>query len=93
MEFVTDFAKGLGTLFYVVNPWETMFENVEDLPHPSWTEKVSFGAEAQGVRVEVRGSRKGETRSTLLLLKWSGQGVKRQWPWMTSSRGGSVGNV
>ena len=32
--------KGLGTLFYVVNPYETMFEKVSDLPTPDWTAKV-----------------------------------------------------
>ena len=32
--------KGLGTLFYVVNPYETMFKKVYDLPSPDWTAKV-----------------------------------------------------
>ena len=40
MEQLKSGLKGLGTLFYVVNPYETMFEKVSDLPHPDWTAKV-----------------------------------------------------
>ena len=32
--------KVLGSLFYVVNPYETMFEKVSDIPTPDWTAKV-----------------------------------------------------
>ena len=32
--------KELGSLFYVVNPYETMFEKVSDIPTPDWTAKV-----------------------------------------------------
>ncbi len=32
--------KGLGTLFYAVNPYETMYKTVADLPTPDWTAKV-----------------------------------------------------
>merc|ERR1712156_1281492 len=28
--------KGFGSLFYVVNPYETMFEKVSDLPNPGY---------------------------------------------------------
>ena len=34
--------KNLGTLFYVVNPYETMYEKTADLPTPDWTAKVRF---------------------------------------------------
>ena len=40
MDFAVRFAKGMGSLFYLVNPYETMFEKVEDLPHPGWTASV-----------------------------------------------------
>ena len=33
--------KELGSLFYVVNPYETMFEKVSDIPTPDWTAKVN----------------------------------------------------
>jgi len=33
--------KELGSLFYVVNPYETMFEKVSDIPTPDWTAKAS----------------------------------------------------
>ncbi len=32
--------KGIGSLFYLVNPYETMFEKVSDIPKPDWTAKV-----------------------------------------------------
>ena len=28
--------KGFGSLFYMVNPYETMFEKVEDVPNPGY---------------------------------------------------------
>jgi hypothetical protein len=42
MDFLVEHAKGFGTLFYMVNPFETMFEKIEDLPHPNWTAQVGF---------------------------------------------------
>ena len=41
MDFVVKHLKGFGTLFYAVNPYESMFENMDDLPHPDWITKVS----------------------------------------------------
>ena len=32
--------KGLGTLFYVIDPYSTMFEKISDLPHPDFMSKV-----------------------------------------------------
>ena len=32
--------KELGSLFYIVNPYETMFEKVSDIPTPDWVAKV-----------------------------------------------------
>ena len=40
MDFLLHHAKGFGTLFYAVNPYESMFETVEQIPHPSWVAKV-----------------------------------------------------
>ena len=37
MDFLIEHLKGFGTLFYLVNPYETMYETVDDLPHPNWT--------------------------------------------------------
>ena len=37
MDFFIEHLKGFGTLFYLVNPYETMYETVDDLPHPNWT--------------------------------------------------------
>jgi hypothetical protein len=37
-----EYLKGLGTLFYAVNPYEMMFEKVSDIPKPDWTAKVQF---------------------------------------------------
>ena len=34
--------KGFGSLFYVVNPYETMFEKVSDLPNPGYLSTVSY---------------------------------------------------
>jgi len=45
MDFLVRHAKGFGTLFYAVNPYETMFETIKDLPHPSWTAQVSVKRE------------------------------------------------
>lgn len=41
MDFLVRHAKGFGTLFYAVNPYETMFETIKDLPHPSWTAQAA----------------------------------------------------
>ena len=32
--------KGLGTLFYVIDPYSTMYEKISDLPHPDFMSKV-----------------------------------------------------
>ena len=32
--------KELGSLFYIVNPYESMFEQVSDIPTPDWVAKV-----------------------------------------------------
>jgi hypothetical protein len=40
MEFAVKHLKGFGSLFYTVNPYETMFETLDQLPHPNWTAKV-----------------------------------------------------
>lgn len=31
-----------GTMFYLVNPYELMYEKVEDIPKPNITSKVTF---------------------------------------------------
>ncbi len=41
-DFLTKHAKNFGGLFYLVNPYESMFENEKDIPKPNWTERVSF---------------------------------------------------
>jgi len=33
-------SKGFGSLFYIVNPYESMFEKEEDIPTPNYTQKV-----------------------------------------------------
>jgi hypothetical protein len=42
MDFVTEHVKGFGSLFYMVNPYETMFEKPEDLPHPNWSNVIKL---------------------------------------------------
>lgn len=42
MEAVIHHAKGLGSLFYLVDPYETSYEKVEDIPKPNWTTKVRW---------------------------------------------------
>ena len=32
--------KGIGTLFYVIDPYSTMYEKISDLPHPDFMSKV-----------------------------------------------------
>jgi len=32
--------KGLGTLFYVIDPYSTMYEKISDLPHPDFMSKA-----------------------------------------------------
>ena len=32
--------KAIGTLFYVIDPKETMFEKVSDIPKPDFTTRV-----------------------------------------------------
>ena len=41
MDFLIEHLKGFGTLFYMVNPYDTMFENLDDLPHPNYTAKAA----------------------------------------------------
>jgi hypothetical protein len=41
MDYLVHHAKGFGSLFYLVNPFESMFETIDQLPHPNWTAKVS----------------------------------------------------
>ena len=32
--------KSLGSLFYIVNPYETMYKEVPDVPKPGWIAEV-----------------------------------------------------
>lgn len=41
MDFLLEQAKGMGSLFYLVNPYETMFKTPEEIPSPSYSFKVS----------------------------------------------------
>ena len=41
MEAIVRHLKGFGSLFYLVNPYETMFEKEEDIPRPDWVSSVS----------------------------------------------------
>ena len=34
--------KNIGTLFYIVNPYESMYEKLSDLPNPDWFTKVNY---------------------------------------------------
>jgi len=40
MDFIVKHSKGFGSLFYIVNPYESMFEKEEDIPTPNYTQKV-----------------------------------------------------
>ena len=35
-------VKSIASLFYVINPYETMFEEVSDIPKPDWITKVNY---------------------------------------------------
>ena len=35
-----DHLKAIGTLFYVIDPKETMYEKVSDIPKPDFTTRV-----------------------------------------------------
>lgn len=39
---VMDHLKNVGTLFYVIDPYSTMFEKVSDIPKPDWLTRVSL---------------------------------------------------
>ena len=32
--------RGIGTLFYMIDPYSTMYENISDLPRPDFMSKV-----------------------------------------------------
>lgn len=40
MESLGTAARGFGYLFYLVNPFETMFQSPEDVPKPDYVAKV-----------------------------------------------------
>jgi alkylglycerol monooxygenase len=40
MDFLLHHAKGFGSLFYLINPYESMFETIDQLPNPSWFTKA-----------------------------------------------------
>ena len=42
--------KGLGTLFYVIDPYSTMYEKISDLPHPDFMSKVLIGSNSSVVQ-------------------------------------------
>ena len=43
--------KGIGTLFYVINPYSTMYENISDIPKPDFMSKVPLSTDLlQNVR-------------------------------------------
>ena len=40
MDFIGKTARGFGYLFYLVNPYETLFESHKDVPKPDFVAKV-----------------------------------------------------
>ncbi|TRY69032.1 hypothetical protein TCAL_01416 [Tigriopus californicus] len=40
MASLKEIANGFGSLFYLVNPYESMYKTVEDMPHPNVVEKA-----------------------------------------------------
>jgi hypothetical protein len=40
METLGTLARGFGCLFYLVNPYETMFQSHKDVPKPDYVAKV-----------------------------------------------------
>ena len=43
MDILVEVFWGFGSLFYIVNPFATMFKEVKDLPDPDYVAKVRFG--------------------------------------------------
>ena len=41
MKSFSEHFKDAGALFYVVNPYDSLFKDVEDIPKPSYLAKVS----------------------------------------------------
>lgn len=41
MASLKEIANGFGSLFYLVNPYESMYKTVKDMPHPNVVEAVS----------------------------------------------------
>lgn len=42
---VLDHIKNVGTLFYVIDPYSTMYEKEADIPKPDWLARVSLKKE------------------------------------------------